>query len=90
MCKSSWPSNTTCGSIIQINHTIDVAGATLCGQWEMTTGVQPGDSGGPVYYSFGAAGIIVANQNSSTWYSTMDHVASQIGYRPCYVATYPC
>lgn len=90
MCKSSWPSNTTCGSIIQVNHTVDVTGATLYGQWEMTTGVQKGDSGGPVYYSFGAAGIIVANQNSSTWYSTMDHVASQIGYRPCYVSTYPC
>ena len=95
VCKSSSLSGTTCGGIIQVDKTIQVSGGiqtglTLNHQWEMTTAVVKGDSGGPVYSLSSAAGVIVAGQNGSTWYSTMDHVASQIAYRPCYASTYPC
>ena len=45
---------------------IDVTGATLSHQWEMSTAVRGGDSGGAVFISNAAAGTIVAAQNGST------------------------
>jgi hypothetical protein len=61
----------------------------------MDYGSAGGDSDGPLYLNNSAAALISFTFEDDrgrqiTGYSTMAEITASIGYRPCYVNTYPC
>jgi hypothetical protein len=94
LCKSAAYSGYFCGFITQVDQTIieTIGGVDyhLTHQWQFGGYSNDGDSGGLLFANHAAAGIIVSKAGSSTWYTTMGHVITDTGFRPCYVSTYPC
>jgi len=60
-------------------------------QWQGWLTSKDGDSGGPVMSGHDALGIAAYAAGNSTWYSPIDWISRELGYRPCYT-TYsnPC
>jgi len=84
--------NATCAQITKVNTDawLDNGTTHIYGLWIMAAASAQGDSGGPVYSGTGAAGIISASDNVSTWYSTIGNVMDVSSFRVCYYSTYPC
>jgi hypothetical protein len=87
MCFTGVSSNKeVCGNVVRTDFTVNYGGIRLYEQNAMASCPLPGDSGGPVYYSGRAHGLLsghLIDQNGNcageTVYSTMDHVRSVTG-----------
>jgi hypothetical protein len=92
VCASGAVSNYRCNQISLTNRDIFVSNCSGCTvvhlyhQWKAAFASTGGDSGGPVYFdsTHKWAGLTVAADGSSSWYSTQDGIYTQTnGYRPC-------
>ena len=99
MCKYGAASSVgyKCGYISEVDttHVVDAgAGISIDHLWTFPAQSVPGDSGGPVFVVDGAGGITVSSHLANgvyyTRYSSIAWVRTVTGFRPCYVATYPC
>jgi len=97
-CKYGYVGGKVCGQVLQTSTTV----SNICSShghcvtiqhlWLFSGAAKSGDSGGPLYSTKYADGIVVAQTNDllHTWYSTIGGVILATGFRPCYATTYPC